>query len=117
MIGEERPPSLRGLGAPLREQPGDGALGHVEAELQDLAMDARSAPEGIRRGHAEDQGLDLGIDARATSGRAAGELGPVLTEPAPLPSQDGVGRDDHEGGPPPGPESGKADPEEVVTSA
>jgi hypothetical protein len=45
MVGEERPPGLRGLGAPLRHQPGHGALGHVEAELQDLAMDARGAPD------------------------------------------------------------------------
>jgi hypothetical protein len=45
MVGEERPPGLRGLGAPLRHQPGHGALGHVEAELQDLAIDARGAPD------------------------------------------------------------------------
>ena len=34
-----------------------------------------------------------------------------------LPSQDGVGRHDHEGLPPPGPDSGKPDPEEAVTVA
>jgi len=30
MVGEERPPRLRRLGAPLRHQPGDGTLGHVD---------------------------------------------------------------------------------------
>ena len=51
MVGEERPPGLRGLGAPLRHEPGDGALGDVDAELQELAVDARRTPQGIRRGH------------------------------------------------------------------
>jgi hypothetical protein len=44
-------------------------------------------------------------------------LGPILAEPSPLPTQDGVGRDDHERLLPPGPDFGKADPEEAVTSA
>jgi hypothetical protein len=33
MIGEERSPSLGGWGAPLREQPGDGTFGHIDAKL------------------------------------------------------------------------------------
>jgi hypothetical protein len=51
MVGEERPPVLRLVGAPLRHQRGDGALGHVDAELQEFAMDSRSAPEGVGHGH------------------------------------------------------------------
>ena len=47
MVGEERPPGLRRCGPPPRHQPGDGALGHVDAELEELAMDARRAPEGV----------------------------------------------------------------------
>ncbi len=85
MVVEERPPGLRRPGAPLRHEPGDGALGHVDAELQELAMDSWGAPEGVRGGHAGDQSFDLGMDGRATSGRAARELGPVLAEAAPLP--------------------------------
>jgi len=46
-----------------------------------------------------------------------GESGPVLTKASPLPPQDGVGSDDHEGLLPPGPDSGQPDPEEVITSA
>jgi len=34
MIGEERSPRLRGWGAPLREQSGDGAFCHIDAELK-----------------------------------------------------------------------------------
>jgi len=81
-----------GGGAALREEPGDGALGHVEAELQQLTMDSRSAPERIGRGHSCDKGRDLRVDRRAASGGPTGEFGPVLTETAPLPPQNGVGK-------------------------
>jgi len=74
MVVEERPPGLRWPGAPLRHEPGDGALGHVDAELQELPMDAWGAPEGVRGGHAGDQSLDLGMDGRATAGAPGGEL-------------------------------------------
>src|SRR5438094_753158 len=117
MVGEERPPRLRRLGTPLRHQPGDGSLGDVDTELPELAMDSWGAPEGVRGGHAGDQSLDLGMDGRATSGRAARELAPVLAEAAPLPPQDGVGGNDHEGLPPPGPDSSQPDPEEAIRHA
>jgi hypothetical protein len=45
VVGEERPPGLRGLGAALRHEPGDGALGDVEAELQELSVYARGTPQ------------------------------------------------------------------------
>src|SRR6266705_2843042 len=102
MVGEECSPGLRGKCAALRQQAGDGALGHVDAELEELTVDSWGAPEWIRGGHASNQGPDLGVDGRATSG-SAGELCPVLTETAALPAQDGVGGDDHEGPSPPGP--------------
>src|SRR5438128_4022502 len=117
MVGEECPPRLRRLGPPLRHQPGDGTLGHVDTELQELAMDSWGAPEGVRGGHAGDQSLDLGMDGRATSGRAARELAPVFAEAAPLPPQDGIGGDDYEGLPPPGPDSSQPDPEDAIRRA
>ena len=52
MVSEERPPDLRRLRTPLRDQARDGALGHVEAKLQELAMDSWGAPERVRGGHA-----------------------------------------------------------------
>src|SRR5881396_2435784 len=57
------------------------------------------------------------LDGRATSGRAARELAPVLAEAAPLPPQDGVGGNDHERLPPPGPDSSQPDPEEAIRRA
>ena len=41
VVREECPPRLRGLGATLRHEAGDGALGDVDAELEELAVDAR----------------------------------------------------------------------------
>ncbi len=117
VVGEERPPGLGWRGAPLREQPGDGALGHVDAELEELAMQSRGAPEGIRRRHLPDQGLELGVDGRAAPGGPTGALGPVLAEPAALPAQDGLGGHDHEGPPPPGPDPGEPGPEETISRA
>ena len=58
MVGEEGPPGLRGRGAPLRHEPGDRALGDVDAELQELSVDARRPPQAIRRGHLPDEGGD-----------------------------------------------------------
>src|SRR6266403_2001247 len=85
MVGEKGPPSLGWRCAPLRYQPGNGALREVEAELEELGMDAWRTPQRIRGGHTPDQSLDLRVEGRATSGRAARELGPVLTKASPLP--------------------------------
>src|SRR5437016_9241385 len=101
----------------LRHQPGDGALGQVDAELEELGMDSRSAPEWIRRDHSRDQDFDLGVDGRATAGGPGGELGPVLAEATPLPPQDSVRSHDHEGPSPPSPDGGEPDPEEAISSA
>ena len=86
VVGEECPPGLRGLWAALRHEAGDGALGDVDAELQELPVDAGSTPQGIRRGHFPDEGGDLDADGWAASGGLARELGPVLAEAAALPS-------------------------------
>jgi hypothetical protein len=47
MVGEERPPRLGRRGAPLGKQSGDGALGHIDAELEELTMDSRRAQRGF----------------------------------------------------------------------
>jgi hypothetical protein len=63
VVGKERPPRLRGRPTSLRHQPGDGALGDVDTELQEFSVDARGAPEWVRRGHPRDEGADLSDDA------------------------------------------------------
>ena len=84
-------------------QPGDGALGDLQAQLQEFAMDSGSAPQRIGRGHLRDQGADLGVDRRPAHGGASGERGPVVAEVSPLPSQHGGWSNNDEGPPPPCP--------------
>ncbi len=43
MVGQERAPGLRGRSAPLGHEPGDGPLGHLDAELEKFPMDAPAA--------------------------------------------------------------------------
>src|SRR5256712_11625953 len=110
-------PGLRGRCAALRHQAGDGALGHVDAELEELAVDSGGTPQGIRRGHFPDQGGELGVDGRAAASGLAGERGPAIAEAAALPPQNGSRGYDHEGLPPPGPDPGQPDPEEAIYRA
>jgi hypothetical protein len=77
-------------------------------------VNARGAPERIRGGHLPDQGGNLRIDGRTVATGPAGELCPVVTEVATLPSQDGVGRHDDGRFPPARPRSGQADPEQTI---
>jgi hypothetical protein len=37
MVSEERPPGLRGAGTVLRHEAGHGALGDIDAELEELS--------------------------------------------------------------------------------
>jgi hypothetical protein len=67
VVGEERPPGLRGLGTTLGHEAGDGPLGDDDAELQELPVDAGSSTQGIRRGHFPDEGGDLGADGWAAA--------------------------------------------------
>src|SRR5437870_12262503 len=117
MVGEERPPRLRRQGAPLRHEPRDGALGDVDPQPEKFPVNSRGAPQRIGRSHPCHESLDLSIDGWAASDGPSGELGPVLAEAAPLPPQNGVGGHDHEGLPPPGPDSSQPDPEESVGPA
>jgi hypothetical protein len=71
----------------------------------------------IGGGHLADEGPELGVDWRAAHGGPAGELGPVLTKAAPLPTQDRLGGHEHEGLPPLGPGLGQHNPEEAVQGA
>jgi hypothetical protein len=85
MVGEEGPPGLRWLGAPLRHQAGHGALCYVDPELDELAMNARGAPQRVGGSDMRDQSSDRRVDRRPTGHRAGRELGPVVSEAPPLP--------------------------------
>jgi hypothetical protein len=95
-----------GRGAPLWKQPGDRTLGHVDSELKEFAMDSGRSPERIGAGHFSDEGDDLGADRRASHQAPSRELGPVLAEAVPMPTEDGVWGHYDEGLPPLCPRAG-----------
>ncbi len=66
VVLEERAPSLRGWFRPTRNEPGHGALRDVEAELEQLAVNARRAPERIRERHGAHEIRKLRADRRST---------------------------------------------------
>jgi hypothetical protein len=47
VVGEKRPPGLRGAGAAVPHEPGDGALRNRDAKLQELSVDARAPRRGF----------------------------------------------------------------------
>jgi hypothetical protein len=48
VVREEGPPGLRRVGAPCRHEARHGALGHIDTQLEELAMDARGPTVGWR---------------------------------------------------------------------
>jgi hypothetical protein len=86
--------------------------------LEELAMDSGGAPHsGLAATIFSDEGPELGVDRRAAHGGPAGELGPLLTKTAPLPTQSRLGSHEHEGLLPPGSDLGQPNPEEAVRRA
>jgi hypothetical protein len=51
---------------PAPEIAGDRALGDVEAQIEELAVDSWGAPGGILADHPPDDSSDLGTDLRST---------------------------------------------------
>src|SRR5436309_12492071 len=78
-------------------------LGAPQRGLAAAIRVTRAAISGLTRGRA--------------SGGPTGEVGPVLTETAPPPPQNGVGSNDHKRLSPPGPDSGQGRPEEPIFRA
>lgn len=66
VIGQGRAPSLSGWAAAPPEQSRDRALGNIQAELAQFAMNPWCAPERIDRGHLLDEHPDRCIDGRAS---------------------------------------------------
>ena len=114
VIVQEGAPGLGwGLALPFRHQCGHGALAYVDAELEQLAMNARRAPQGVGLGHLADEFADGGVRAR-TPERCPGAPGPELAEGGAMPTHDGVRFDEDEDMAPTGPHKRERYPEEAV---
>src|ERR1019366_4236171 len=118
MIAQKGQPALRGLRVLGRSfhPAGNGSFRQVEAEHQELAMDARRTPTGIVSDHLKDQFTELLGDPAATAHWIPhfAEHGPVQFEPESLPAGTGGWGDNKEGLFPVSPERASYDPEEFV---
>src|SRR5262249_31398305 len=74
----------------------DAGLSDLEAELEQLAMNARRTPQRIFRAHSPDQRAQVRIDLRSASKRARFPP-PVPTKADSMPPHEGLGPDDRDG--------------------
>jgi hypothetical protein len=76
LVPREAAPSRGGSVGVPREVPSDSSLAHLDAELEQFAVDARRAPERIGAVRPTDQGLDFGARLGA-SGTALSSCDPT----------------------------------------
>jgi hypothetical protein len=93
MVAQEGEPPLRGRSTSLGHVLGDAGLSDLKAELEQLAMDARRAPQRIVHAHPLDQPLQVCVDLRPASG-GAGFPTPVPAEAGTMPTHEGFGSND-----------------------
>jgi hypothetical protein len=74
-------------------------------------------PKRIGGGHCADEGDDLGVNRWAAHPAPPRDHGPVLPEPASLPTHDRIRSHEHERLSPPGPDPGEPNPEQAVRCA
>src|SRR5260370_38748357 len=96
MVTQEGAPSLGRRSTSLDHVLRDAGLRDLEAELEQLAMDARRTPQRIFRAHPTDQRAQFRIDLRLASKRA-GFPPPVPTEAGSMPPYESLGPDDRDG--------------------
>src|SRR5256884_6986579 len=117
MVAEERQPLLhwvrisRGSADPSRDTP----FREIEAQLEQLAMNARRSPSWILSHHTEDQGANLFADTLPSSYLAdSGDPRPIQTKSRSVPVHDGSRSDQDERLGPPAPEHSQRNPEQFV---
>ena len=116
VIGQKDPPALRRRLTGLGKQPRDGALGNLQSQLEQLAVDARRAPERIRLPHRANQLTDL-LGHTRSPGRSPERPAlptPVASETLTMPGYDGLWSDDVYDRAPTGPTAGQPDPEDTI---
>src|SRR5436190_11393290 len=74
----------------------DAGLSDLKAELEQLAMDARGAPQRIVNTHPPDQCAQIRGDPRPAS-KGAGFPTPVPAKAGPMPTHQGLGPDNRDG--------------------
>ena len=96
VVTQKSAPSLRGWAASLDHVLRDAGLSDLEAELEQLTMDARRTPQRIVNAYPPDQRTQVSVDLRPASKRA-GFPPPVPAEAGPMPADEGLGAFDRDG--------------------
>src|SRR5437667_11914327 len=78
MVAQEGAPSLGGRPGSLDHVLRDARLSDLKAEFEQLAMDARRAPQWIVNAHLPDQRAQVRVDLRSAS-KGAGFPSPMAT--------------------------------------
>src|SRR5215469_11131792 len=95
MITQEGSPSLTGWYPPFDHVLGDARLRDVKPQLEQFAVDARSAPKWVLDAHPPDQRAQLRLDWWPPSPSTRFPT-PVATKTSPVPPQERLGPDDRE---------------------
>ena len=111
MILQECPPGLRRWFAAAHHVFAHAALPDVDAEFQQLAVDAGCTPPGILPAHLADQASDLARNDWSSGSPAPHLPGPKQTKPLAMPGHDRVGLDDGQRRAPVAPDTGQPDPQ------
>ncbi len=93
---------------------GDGGLGNLNSELEQLAVDPRRAPQRVLLAHARDQLADVRRNRRPAGAAGARFPSPVPAKTFPVPADDCLRLHDDEGVQATGPQTIEPDPEFLV---
>src|SRR6266705_3431298 len=96
MVMQEGAPSLGGRPGSLDHVLRDAGLSDLKAEFEQLAMDARGAPQWIVSAHPPDQRAQVRVDLRSAS-KGARFPPPISPEAGPVPAHQGLRPDDRDG--------------------
>ena len=93
---------------------GDGRFGDLDTQFQQFAVNARCTPTRVIAAQHPDQISNLSRHAGATRLTTADSPRPEQAETLAMPSDDGIGLDDHQGRFPVTPHAPQPDPEDSV---
>jgi hypothetical protein len=117
MVMQKSEPTFGGLRVHGRSAhpAGNGSLGDVETQRQELTVNTRCAPGRIFRHHPEDQIPNfLGNSSSANDPAGSGNGLPIECESRPVPTHNSLGAYDNQRLLPSGPESPHEDPKELI---
>jgi len=113
VVPQKRAPGVRRRLSPTRHVPRHGGFRDLEAEFEQLAVNARRSPSRVLAGHATDERPDLRID-RWPSASVSALPGPVKPEALAVPADHGLGLHEDESALPVWPQAAECHPEYAV---